>query len=185
MATLFAGSDFATTKPDKFILTESNGEILFPSVELLLSKMQLTAEDHFVDLGAGHGKVILQVLLQTMTRTITGIEIVASAYARAKHALQRLQVAQPHLFSKRNLQLIHGDFFSVQLKPQPTVVWLNATCFSQSMLHKLALLLNCYTELRMIISLRPLLHLERCKFVKRFSVECSWDTALCYVYERQ
>ena len=50
------------------------GEMLYPSVKKLLNKLQIESNDIFLDLGSGLGKLVLQVWMQTILKSVIGIE---------------------------------------------------------------------------------------------------------------
>ncbi len=163
--------------------TETHGEILFPSMTKLLSIMALTNQDVFVDLGSGIGKITAQVFLQSNVKEAMGIEIVPHLHQQALHAATQLRAQPLHAidFSKRKLTFLGGDFLELPLT-MTTVVFINAICFSQTMLLSLGDIINRTTSIRQVITLRPIINLERLPFKKAIHIECSWDSALCYVY---
>src|SRR5579863_2582879 len=76
-------------------INETNGEILYPSVNKLLSITPLTASDIFVDLGSGSGKITLQIFLTTLAQEARGIEIVPQLHQLALQAEQQVRQDLP------------------------------------------------------------------------------------------
>lgn len=164
-------------------VTQANGEILASSMNLLLSKLSLTEDDIFFDLGSGSGKLVLQVFLQTNVKECVGIEVSSALYQQSVCALNQIQQELPLFFAdNRKISFVRGDFFETSFA-KATILLINSTCFSQAMLIKLSSLINQQTAIRYVLTLRPLYNLKNMKLVKIIRVQCSWDVALCYIYE--
>lgn len=164
------------------VMAQSYGEILVPSVAELCQYAQLTPNDVFVDLGAGLGKLVIQVFLQTPVRKAIGVEIVPNLHAASISAREQVYIELPELFEQgRQLEFILGDFLLVPFL-DATVLLLCAVCFPPTLLDSIGHLINTLPHVHTVFSLRPLPNLKRLQFVKTIRVECSWDTALCYVY---
>ena len=162
--------------------TETQGEILYPSITKLLSVITLTADDVFIDLGSGTGKITAQVFLMSPVKEAWGIEIVPELHQYAVRASERIQREFLGFFMHgRKLNLLQGSFFDIPFRTA-TVALINATCFSQMILHRLSKIINETPSIHTVFSLRPLTALTRLVFKKTIRIECSWDSALCYVY---
>lgn len=168
--------------PNKNAITQTDGEILYASVTKLMSVMCLTEQDVFVDLGSGAGKIVAQVFLRSRVAEALGIEIGPELNEQAQAVSAKIQMVLPELYLGRKLTFLLGDFFQLPLG-QPTVVLINSTCFSLPMLHRLGEQINELPSVRMVLSLRPLHTLKYLEFKKAMRVECTWDSALCYVYK--
>jgi hypothetical protein len=177
----FAEKSPALAQPRNII--ETSGEILYPGVKRLLSRITLTGDDVFVDLGSGAGKVVTQVFLQSPAKTAYGIEIVPELHRRAQLVAQKIQQDLPNFFQHgRQLNFYEGNFLVFPLQ-DATVVLINSVCFSQELLHALGTMINAAPAVHTVLTLRPIDNLQRLLFKKTIRVECSWDTALCYVYQ--
>jgi hypothetical protein len=163
-------------------IPETDGEILFPSVNKLLEIMALKADDSFIDLGSGAGKVVAQVFLQSGVKEAYGIELLPALYQQAVVAAEKIQQDLSAFYQEgRKLTFLQGDFLEMPL-PQATVVLICSTCFSQPMLESLGYIINGMPSVRLILTLRPISTLNRLRFKKTVRIECSWDSALCYIY---
>lgn len=165
-------------------ITESYGEILSPSAAKLFNYLQLTENDVFIDLGSGVGKMTAQVFLQTKVRKAVGIELLPQLHAPASAVAKQIQTELPELFAYgRQLEFILGDFLQTSFV-DATVLLLCSVCFTQPLLNQLGEIINALPKVHTVLSLRPLNNLTRLRFIKAIRVECSWDTALCYVYQK-
>lgn len=163
-------------------VTETYGEILYPSVDKILSIIQPTENDVFIDYGSGLGKMVIQVFLKSMVREAYGIEIVPQLHQHALSAAQRLTHDLPEFYqSERKLTFLLGSFLELPLKTA-TIAMVNSTCFTQSLLNELGKIIDQTPSIHTVLTLRPINKLERLSFKRTIRIECSWDTALCYVY---
>lgn len=165
------------------LISQSNGEVLPQSVSKLLGFMSLTANDIFLDLGSGAGKIVAQVFLQTEVKKALGVEIVSPLYKQAQQAAAMIQTELPVFYeNERVLRFVQGDFLQEPWL-NATVVFINSICFTQKMLVLLGKKINQSPTIRLVLTLRPIPTLTRLSFKKVISVEGSWDSALCYLYE--
>lgn len=164
-------------------LSETYGEILYPSMDKLISLLAMTEDDIFLDLGSGKGKIVTQVFLNSCVKEAKGIEILPHLHQVATHTADRLITELPEFFSgNRKLTFIQEDFFQTSLTGS-TLAYLGSTCFNQSMLHQLGALINQTPSIHTVLTLRPMYFLKRFQLQQILRVECSWDSALCYVYK--
>lgn len=163
-------------------INETYGEILYPSIDKLLSAIELSENDVFVDYGAGLGKIVIQVFLKSLVKEAYGIEISPELHQHASNAAHKIQHHLPDFFNNgRKLKFLHGDFLKVPLTTA-TVALVNSACFTQPLLTELGRIIECTPSIHTVLSLRPINTLQRFTFKKSIRIECSWDTALCYVY---
>jgi hypothetical protein len=166
----------------KRMIAETYGEILYPSVNRLLSQVKLTEQDVFCDFGSGLGKLALQVFMLTPVRAVHAIEIIPALHAAAARAEERLRSDLPQFYADdRKLVLTLGSFLNVPIQ-SATVVLLGSPCYSPDMLDTVAARIDSIQGVRTVLSLRPLFALKRLRFQHVIRIECSWDTALCYLY---
>lgn len=163
-------------------IAQTSGEVLYPSISKLIHVLQIKDEDVVVDLGSGIGQIVLQFFLLTHAKEVIGIEIVSSQHEQASRALSQCKKDLPALFTDRQVTFLQGSFFDIPFT-QANVIFINSVCFTQEMLLKLVVLLNAMTHLRVVLSTRALYGL-RLRLKKIIRIECSWDSALCYYYEK-
>jgi len=158
------------------------GEILFPSLNTVIDKLDLNTEDVFYDLGSGVGKVPLQVFLLSPVRAAYGIEASVSRSEPSKRVLTQVKNDLPELFTNnRDLQFITSNFLEHDLT-NATVVYTCATCFSDELLQNISDKLALSPNLKYILSLKafnPPLALR-----ETVEIECTWGTTQCYIYAK-
>lgn len=163
-------------------MVETYGEILYSSVNKLLSIVPPKQEDVFFDLGSGIGRVVAQVFLQTPVKAAYGIEISPALCQQATLAMARIEQELPQFYQdNRTIKILCGDFLKIPLCGA-TIVLIISTCFTQDILFELGKIINHTSTIHSVFSLRPIATLERLSFRKVIQVECSWDSALCYLY---
>jgi hypothetical protein len=164
---------------------ETYGEVLYPGVDKFLSLIQPSNRDVFVDYGSGFGKMVIQVFLKSLVRAAYGIESVPELHQHASNAAQRLKNELPEFYqNRRKLDFILGNFLEVPLTTV-TIAFVSSTCFTQSLLNALGKKLELTPSVHTVLSLRPISVLERLSFKRTIRIECSWDSALCYVYSNK
>lgn len=164
------------------VISETSGEILYDGMNKLLSAITLTEEDIFVDLGSGAGKAVAQVFLKSPVKEALGIEILPALHQRAAKAAQRIHHDLPDFFlPDRKLGFLSGSIFEISLSGT-TVALANSVCFTQHMLRELGRIIDDTASIHTVLTMRPIPVLQRLPFQRVMRIECSWDTALCYVY---
>lgn len=163
-------------------IAQTSGGILHLSVDKLISLLNLTEQDIFVDLGSGLGKLVLYFFLRTPVKEARGIEILQNAYQCSRQAQLRVSQELPEFFEQeRKLTFLQGDFLQVPLK-DVTVMFLCSVCFGQDILCAIGDLINCNANIRTVLTLRPISNLRRLPLYKVLNIECTWGAALCYIY---
>jgi [histone H3]-lysine79 N-trimethyltransferase len=124
------------------------GEMLSSSISTILSKLILTPDDLFLDLGSGTGRVVLQVYLEKGVSSC-GIEFIEKRHKIAEQSLLDLQskITQPLVL------FIQGDFFTMDWS-QATIIFMCNTCFSSDMKERIKNKLRTCKKLRYVIVLR-------------------------------
>ena len=164
-------------------IPETYGEILYASVDKLLAELSLSDQDIFVDLGSGLGKVVIQTFLNSAVKESHGIEIIPELHQESLIAAQKVQNDLPDFFEgERRLTFLKGSFLGIPLD-MASVVLIGSPCFSPQILEQLGEIINNVPSIHTVLTLRPISTLKRLSFTKVIRVECSWDTALCYVYK--
>lgn len=158
------------------------GEMLYPSVKKLLNKLHLGPDDTFLDLGSGLAKFALQVFIQTDVGKVIGIEALPELNDQAKRVIADVQTEFPFFWEQnRVLSLITGNFLTQDWE-NANIVYTCSTCFRTELLDAIGDKINQEKSVKQVLSLRPLPTLERLALKQVFTVECSWDSALCYHY---
>lgn len=120
--------------------------------------------------------------LRTNVQAACGIEIAEQPHKIAVKAAEYIQNELPEFYeNERKVHLLQGDFLELPFT-QASVILLSSPCFTPSMLETVGAMINQMQGIHTVISLRPLLALTRIRFKTVISLECSWDTALCYIY---
>lgn len=165
-------------------VSETYGEILYESVDKLLSDIPLSDQDVFFDLGSGLGKIVIQVFLTSPVKEACGIEIIPELYAQSLMAAEKVQHELPGFYEKeRKLTFLLGSFLDLPLT-KATVILMGSLCFSPKLLGAVGEILDGLPHLHSVFSLRPIHTLKRLSLKKIIRIQCSWDVALCYVYQR-
>lgn len=165
-------------------ISETYGEILYESLATLMDAIVISEQDIFIDLGSGLGKVAIQFFLNSGVKESYGIEIVPELHERSAIAAQKVKVDLPDFFiGERKLMFIANNFLNISLN-NATIALIASPCFSQTILNSLGEILNNTPSIHTVLSLRPISTLKRLIFVNTIRVECSWDTALCYIYTK-
>ncbi len=159
------------------------GELYYPSVKKIIQEFALTTADIFLDLGSGLGKCALQVFMQSNVGKVVGIEAMATLYAQAQSAMQRVKTDFPYFWIERDLIFSCANFLEASWH-DATAVYTCSTCFTPALLTAIGDKINQQSCVQKVMSLRPLPTLQL-PLKKVFRVECSWDSALCFYYTRR
>lgn len=158
------------------------GEMLYPSVKKLLKKIDFSSTPVFLDLGSGLGKFVLQAFMQTSLLKVIGIEFRADLSEQSSEAIRLIRQAFPLFWEKnRELKVVTGDFLKEDWE-QANIIYACSTCFRPELLAAIGDKINQELSVQHVFTLRPLPTLERLPLKEVFTVECSWDSALCYHY---
>ena len=159
------------------------GEIYYYSLRKVLNYLSLTNADCFLDLGSGVGKTALQVLLTTPVQSVVGLEINLERHSQAQKAIETAKQELPILFQNKTLELYHQDFTQTALDlSMITVLYTCSTAFDYPLLQQISSKLNQLPRLHTLVTTRKLPDLALLKLEKTLSVECSWDSASCFIY---
>jgi hypothetical protein len=164
-------------------ISETYGEILYESISKLINHLSISEQDVFFDLGSGLGKVAIQFFLNSAVKESHGIEIIPELHYQALNAAKKTKQDLPDFFNHdRKLNFLSGNFLDCSFN-KASVVLLGSPCFSQKILNQLGEKFNMASTIHTVLSLRPINTLKRLSFKKAIRVECSWDSALCYIYQ--
>lgn len=158
------------------------GEMFYPSVKQLIKKIDFSSAPIFLDLGSGLGKFILQVFMQTTSSKVIGIEFRRELSEQSSEAIRFIHEAFPFFWENgRQLKVVEGDFLKKDWE-HANIVYACSTCFHSDLLAAIGERINKEFSVKQVFSLRPLPTLERLSLKEVFTVECSWDSTLCYHY---
>jgi SAM-dependent methyltransferase len=159
------------------------GEIHKFSAKKLFKLLKINKDDHFLDIGSGLGKLVLQTYLQTNACSVTGIEINAQRHSIACSALE---LAKKKYFAddkQREIKFINGDFLLQQFD-QISIAYVCSTAFEPELIYAIGNKLNNMPKVHTVASLRKLPTLKGFRLNKIVYLHCSWDLAPCYIYKR-
>ena len=158
------------------------GELLYPSTVKIIEKLHLSQKNVLLDLGSGLGKFALQVFLRSEVRKVIGIEATEPLYVQSTKIINHVKKELPIFWDdNRELVMMANNFLDVDWSVAD-VIYSCSTCFTQELLGKIGEKINQTSNIQHALSLRPIQSLERLKLHQVFSVECSWDSALCFWY---
>ncbi|MFM8455092.1 MAG: hypothetical protein ACKOAD_09120 [Gammaproteobacteria bacterium] len=166
-------------KEEKVFLTY--GEIKYESIDLLLSKIEITPDDIFCDLGSGIGKVVAQVFMKTAVKEAFGVVANPLRSASARKIQAQIQKDFPVLFEHgRSIDFYESNFLDTDIS-RASMVYTCSTCFSDELLQDIANMVDANPNIRCIFSLKAL----PCKnftLKEVIDVDCSWDKSRCHFY---
>lgn len=158
------------------------GEMLYPSVKKMMNKFCSLSAGGFLDLGSGLGKLALQIFMQSGIKKVLGIEALTELSEQAKNVVRRVRVDCPFFWEdSRDLRLVTGNFLTEDWEGA-SIVYACSTCFRTELLEAIGDRINVEMEIKQAFTLNPFPTLKRLTLKEVFTVECSWDTALCYHY---
>ena len=158
------------------------GEVMYFGLNKLLQRYPLADDDVFVDCGSGLGKLLVQVLLTTQAKRVIGVEIEPRLAAMSEAVAQTVHRECAPMLDGRKIEVQACSFFDSKVE-DATVMFCCSTCFTEEMMHSLGRWMNQQPRLHTVMSLKPIPSFARLAFVETVPVECTWDTALCYVYQ--
>lgn len=158
------------------------GELYYYSVVKLLKHINLVKDDHFLDVGSGLGKLVLQIFLTTPASIVTGVEINNQRHLVATAITNIMHNDLPELFAgDRKLRLLNEDFLQTNVN-DVTVVYICSTVFSFALLQEISNKINNMPKVRMVISLRKLPNLQYFQLKKKIFLHGCWDYTAGYIY---
>ena len=145
------------------------GEVTEDGIRTIFSKLDITPNDLWLDLGSGTGRVVFQVFLEKNIPSC-GIEFIDKRHDIAEESLLKLKqkVENPLV------RFVHGDFFKVDWS-EATIIFMCNTCFSDQMMDKIVNRLQTCNKLRYVIMLKQLDNKPVCLDVlESFMVPVTW-----------
>lgn len=127
------------------------GELMPTATLRLLTHLELGARDHFVDLGAGAGKVVLLAALHTHVGHARGVELSPTRVGVAREALTRAEAQR--VVARGRVSFVEGDMLRTPLD-DATIIYTCSTAFSDAFMVRLARRLASLPRARKIASLQ-------------------------------
>lgn len=150
------------------------GELTWPGVERLAKALELGEDDVFYDLGSGVGKLVLQIAMMPVKKSI-GVELTKTRYESSVAALAQIK-KQGLLDAKcqfRNESLMDSNLADA------TAIYVASTCFSDSFMLKLTRKLAAYNKPMRFVTLRDLgKRPPQFKYVKAIKLVATWTRTL-------
>ncbi len=168
---------------EKNSINETYGEIIYPGMSKIIANVRITPEDILYDLGSGIGRAALQLFLMTTLKQVHGIEYLPYLHEMAVAAVTKSKTEIPLFYQNRQISFECANFLETPLD-KASIILLASPCFSPSILSKLAKIIDDNRTTHTVLTLKPL-PLDQFTFKKVIRIECSWDAALCYIYERK
>ena len=130
------------------------GEITPAGLSELIKHLEpITEQDLWVDLGSGVGKVVIQVVLETLASAL-GAELAHARIEGAQRVKQEL-VNQGILKDPSRLTFKEENITKTPLN-EATIVFMCSTCFSDELMNAIVNNAKSAPRLRYLISLKPL-----------------------------
>lgn len=152
------------------------GETPLKTLELILSKVKITKEDHFFDLGSGRGRAAFFINAFTDAK-VTAIEYIPEFVDRAKRIQQKLNI--------QKLSFINEDLMDSDLS-SGTIFYLYGSSYPDDFLKKLAeKLAHLKAGIRVISVSFPITEYLKDKnlfeVINCFPTEFPWGESTVYV----
>ncbi|MEJ8278278.1 hypothetical protein [Pseudonocardia spirodelae] len=90
------------------------------TLRAILPRRTVTADDVFVDLGSGMGRVVLQAAMMYPFRRVLGVEIAGDLHRIAEANI----AANRHRLAGRDVSLVHADVLDFEIPDDVTVAFL-------------------------------------------------------------
>lgn len=168
-----------------FSANELYGELYYYSVLKLLKNLNMSSKDHFLDIGSGLGKLVFQIFLNTNAYAVSGVEINKERHAIAHQAKELLRSKFTHSENQnRQLNMLLGDFLDLDF-PSVTIIYVCSTVFSYELLEAMGKKINAMPGVHTVVTLRKFPDLLDFKLKKKFFLQGTWDSSVCYIYNRE
>ena len=157
------------------------GELMPTATQHLLTLLDLRPDDHFVDLGAGLGKVVLMAAMTTPARAVVGVELSTSRLGVAEQALARARAQA--LPGVERARFVEADMMTVDLD-EATVVYTCSTAFSDAFMEGLRDRLATLPRLRKLATLQDFDPHPALELTEVHKLDASWKRKTkVYIYE--
>lgn len=164
---------------------EIYGELYYYSIVELLKHLEITENDHFLDIGSGLGKVVFQVFLTTNAASVTGIEINQQRHAIAGQIAETIRRELPAVFEQNHtLNFINNDFLKQDFV-HISIIYVCSTVFEAPLLDAIGHKINQMHTVKKVVSSRKLPNLDHFEITEKFFLHGSWDKVAFYLYCRK
>jgi hypothetical protein len=164
------------------LVKSTYGEILFDSVEKLISVINTRPTDIFYDLGSGNGKVVMQMFLNSNVAKSYGIEFYRERSYNAEIALKNMYKLYPKtLDGDRIISYQIQNIKDLYFLDNATIIFMCSTCYPSELLDAVYTKLLKSSNIRCVIT-----HKEYPKFLtflpilKKIVLPCTWNTDLTW-----
>lgn len=157
------------------------GELVASELEFIFSKMNLTSDMHFVDLGSGIGKITLCASLLFPFLSSTGIEIVPSLHEIAINKYKRFKLKFNDTF---DIKFLNKSFFDFDFNGK-YCLFTNSLCFSEDTCDLIAKSFSNSSHGSYLFSTKELsVNSDITKVECLKNVLVSWGENLIYIYKK-
>ncbi|KAJ0409519.1 hypothetical protein ATCC90586_009059 [Pythium insidiosum] len=170
------------------------GEICFETVAAIFALMRnqfgvlLDRGGNFYDIGSGCGKVVLAAALLHDFKKCCGIEILDGLHALALKALEHWRYKTldvlPVIKSEMDVGFAKGDATKLELWRDATLVFCNATCFSDSLIQALSTAADQLNEGAYAVMVTKPLVSKRWKILHEQKFPMSWGSATVVIQRK-
>jgi len=152
----------------------SYGELLPDGVRNLCAKIDLTSDDVFYDMGSGHGKMLIQIALETPTKKCVGIDLAPSRLKVANDILDLLK--ERNTPGAEKISYLHSCIQYGTNWKDATILYACSTCFPDKLLDEIARQAVELPAIRYII-LHKYSNYQNTnlQMMEKFSAPTSWD----------
>ena len=163
------------------------GEILFPSFNKVIQRMNIDENDVFYDLGSGAGKSALQFFLKTPVKKVVGIEANKRRSDVSLKIYKQVKREFPQLFEGgRILKCVPSNFLEVDIS-DATIIYICSTCFNPALLADIGRIVDQCPKIKYLVSIPSVSYDYAsipCKLPieEVVDIECSWGQTKFYLY---
>ncbi|PRP90526.1 Histone methylation protein DOT1 [Enhygromyxa salina] len=158
------------------------GELMPTATIRLLAQLELGRRDHFVDLGAGLGKVVLLAAMTTKVGRARGVELSPARVAIAEQALARAK--RERIPGVSRAAFVEDDMLRCDLD-EATVIYTCSTAFSAAFMARLQRRLATLPRLRRLASLQDFDPHPAFELREIYKLDASWKRRTkVHVYAR-
>ncbi len=174
-----------TAQLEKVFLTY--GEILYPSFNKILERIEITEKDVFYDLGSGAGKSALQFFLTAPAKKTVAIEANQKRFDVSMKIYKQLKRELPEVFEGgKTLEYLHSNFLDVDIS-DATIIYICSTCFNTELLADIGKIIDKCPKIKYVVSIPSVTYDYAsipCKLgiEEVVDIECSWGHTKFYLY---
>jgi precorrin-6B methylase 2 len=174
-----------TAQLEKVFLTY--GEILFPSFNKILERIEISEDDVFYDLGSGAGKSALQFFLTAPAKKTVAIEANQKRFDVSMKIYKQVKRELPEVFEDgKTLEYLHSNFLDVDIS-DATIIYICSTCFNTELLADIGKIIDKCPNIKYVVSIPSVTYDYAsipCKLPieEVVDIECSWGHTKFYLY---